>query len=160
MPAFQLVGLEPLQFAALFALSADELASRGMARVTADSKPGFPCRVSLEDAQPGEELLLLSYEHQPGPSPYRASGPIFVRAQAQPSRLGRSEVPPYVSLRQISLRAYDAHHMMIGAEVCAGDQVAEQIERHFASRQVSYIHLHNAKRGCFSCRVERVLEDR
>ena len=35
-------------------------------------------------------------------------------------------------------------------------EVAAQIERMFGNEDVAYIHLHNAKRGCFSCRVERV----
>ncbi len=156
MSAFQLIGLLPGQFSHLYALSAAQLASLGMLRVTADSNPGFPCRVSLQDAEPGEELLLLPYEHQPAHSPYRAAGPIYVRVGSQQSTLPPGAIPPYVSRRQISVRAYDAHHMMVGAEVCPGEEVSEEIQRQFGNPQVSYIHLHNAKRGCFSCRVERV----
>jgi hypothetical protein len=155
MSSFQLIGLLPEQFAHLFSLSDAQLASQGILRVTADSNPGFPCRISLQDAEPGQELLLLPYEHQPACSPYRAAGPIYVRAGSQPSALPPGEIPPYVRRRQISVRAYDAHHMMVGAEVCSGDEVSTQIQRQFGNPQVSYIHLHNAKRGCFSCRVER-----
>jgi hypothetical protein len=160
MSCFQLMGLMPEQFAPLFSLSGEQLAPLGIMRVTADSKPGFPCRISLQDAEPGEELLLLPYEHQPAASPYRASGPIYVRVRSQQANLRPGEIPPYVALRQISLRAYDAHHMMLAAEVCPGEAVAAQIERQFSHQQVAYIHLHNAKRGCFSCRVERVPEGR
>ncbi len=156
MASFQLIGLPPGPFAHLFALPAEQLALQGVVRVTADAKPGFPCRVSLQDAEPGEELLLLPYEHQPALSPYRASGPIYVRAGARQSRPQPGEVPSYVSLRQISVRAYNAHHMMVGAEVCSGDETAAQIEQQFGNPAVRYIHLHNAKRGCFSCRVQRV----
>jgi hypothetical protein len=155
MSSFQLIGLSPEQFSPLFSRSAEQLAPLGIMRVTADSKPGFPCRISLEDAEPGAELLLLPYEHQPAASPYRASGPIYVRAGSQQSHLQPGEIPPYVSLRQISVRAYDAHHMMIGADVCPGNEVAKAMQRQFSDPLVSYIHLHNAKRGCFSCRVER-----
>ncbi len=155
MPSFRLIALSPEQFAPLFALSTEELASRGIRRVTATSKPGFPCRVGLTDAEPGEELLLLPFEHQPNKSPYRASGPIYVRAGATQRTLPIGEIPGYVSLRQISLRAYDEGHLIVGAEVCAGEQVGAEIERQFADPNVSYIHLHNAKRGCFSCLVER-----
>jgi hypothetical protein len=155
MSSFQLISLSPEQFSPLFSRSAEQLAPLGIVRVTADSKPGFPCRISLEDAEPGEELLLLPYEHQPAASPYRASGPIYVRAGSQRANLQPGEIPPYVNLRQISVRAYDAHHMMVGAEVCPGDEVAKEIQRQFSDPTVSYIHLHNAKRGCFSCRVER-----
>lgn len=155
MPLFQLVGLSPEHFKPLFALPTEELASLGIRRVTANSKPGFPCRVSLADAEPGEELLLLPFEHQPQKSPYRASGPIYVRAGARQRTLRIGEIPAYVSLRQISLRAYDHDHLIVGAEVCAGEQVGAEIERQFADPHVSYIHLHNAKRGCFSCLVQR-----
>jgi hypothetical protein len=156
MSSFQLIGLAPDQFSHLYPLNADQLAPLGIVRVIADSKPGFPCRISLQDAEPGEELLLLPYEHQPAVSPYRASGPIYVRPGAQRSAPAPGEIPPYVSLRLISVRAYDARHMMIGAEVCPGAAVAAQIQRQFSDPEVSSIHLHNAKRGCFSCRVERV----
>jgi hypothetical protein len=156
MPSFRLVGLSPDRFAPLFALAPEALASLGARRVTATAKPGFPCRVGLADAEPGEELLLLPFEHQPQNSPYRASGPIYVKAGASPRVLGVGEIPDYVRLRQISLRAYDGEHMIVGAEVCAGDEVGVEIERQFADPRVSYIHLHNAKRGCFSCLVERV----
>lgn len=155
MSSFRLVGLPPDSFAPLFALASDELAARGVRRVVATARPGFPCRIGLDDAEPGDELLLLPFEHQPGNSPYRASGPIYVKAGARQRTLAAGEIPDYVRLRQISLRAYDAEHMIVGAEVCAGDAVGAEIECQFADPQVSYIHLHNAKRGCFSCLVER-----
>ena len=155
MPSFQLVGLSPAHFAPLFALSPEELSRLGAVRVKATSSPGFPCRISLTDAELGEELLLLPFEHQPENSPYRASGPIFVRIGAAKRILGVGEVPEYVTLRQISLRAYDRSHSIIAAEVVAGTQVSVEIERQFENPLVSYIHLHNAKRGCFSCLVKR-----
>ncbi len=157
MPSFQLVGLSPAPFGSLFALSGEELAERGILRVTANAKPGFPCRISLEDAELGEELLLLPFEHQPERSPYRASGPIYIRAGATQRPLAPGHIPECVTARQISLRAYDQSHLIVAAEVCAGEDVAEEIERQFSQPQVSYIHLHNAKRGCFSCLVQRAL---
>ncbi len=159
MSSFQLNGLSPGQFSHLFSLSAARLATLGIRRVIADSKPGFPCRVSLQDAEPGEELILLPYEHQSAASPYRASGPIFVRAGAQQAILRPGEIPPYVSLRLISVRTYDTQHLMIAAEVRPGEEVAAEIRRQFSNPQVAYLHLHNAKHGCFFCRVERVPED-
>jgi hypothetical protein len=155
MSSFRIVGLAPDPFLPLFALAADELAARGVRRVTATARPGFPCRIGLVDAEPGDELLLLPFEHQPENSPYRASGPIYVRAGARQRVLDPGEIPDYVRLRQISVRAYDREHMIVGAEVCAGDAVGAEIERQFADARVAYIHLHNAKRGCFSCLVER-----
>ena len=155
MSSFQIVGLSREPFETLFALSSEELARKGVLRVKATSKPGFPCRISLVDAELNDELLLLPFEHQPEHSPYRSSGPIYVGAAAAQRTLEVGEIPAYVSGRQISLRAYDGSHMMVAAEVCAGAHVAEEIERQFGNPLVSYIHLHNAKRGCFSCLVRR-----
>lgn len=154
---FQLVGLAPEPFEPLFRLSDAELKQHhGAERRVADAQPGYPCRISLQDAQPGEELLLLPFLHQPALSPYRASGPIFVRRGAKQATLPPGEVPAYVSDRLISVRAYDAAHLIIDASVCEGPQVAAEIERCFGQAEVAYIHLHNAKRGCFSCQVVRV----
>lgn len=153
--AFRLIGLPHQTFEPLFALGDDELARRGAVRRVADEQPGFPCRVSLEDAAPGEELLLLPFEHQSGASPYRASGPIFVRRGARQRELGVGEVPPYVARRLISLRAYDAAHGMVAASVCDGAAAGEEISRHFANPQVAYLHLHNARQGCYSCAAVR-----
>jgi hypothetical protein len=155
MSTFQLAGITPEPFAPLFALPDTELAARGARRVVATQPQSYPCRVSLLDAEVGEELLLLPYEHQPVDSPYRSSGAIYVRKGAARSVLPAGEVPGYVSRRLISVRAYDAAHMMIAAEVREGTDVGAQIEQFFADQRVDYIHLHNARRGCFSCLAAR-----
>lgn len=77
--SFQVVGIDHEPFQHLFDLTDDQLTPYGAQRCHATESPGFPCRISLEDAQLGDELLLLPYCHQPAASPYRASGPIFVR---------------------------------------------------------------------------------
>ena len=156
MQSFRLVGISPEPFQSLFELPDMELAKLHAKRVLATENPGFPCRASLVDAEVGEELLLLPYAHQPAASPYQASGPIFVRKWAERRFLKMNEVPEYVSLRLISVRAYDSDHMIIGADVCEGRNVAPTIGLLFTDARVQYIHLHNAKRGCFSCLVKRV----
>ncbi len=154
--SFQLAGLDPRPFQALFALDDQALAAHGAVRCVADNAPGYPCRISLADAVPGEELLLLSYLHLPGASPYRSAGPIFVRRGATRAVLEPGEVPVYVSRRLISLRAYDHRDMMVDAEVHAGTEVAAALETLFSRDEVAYVHLHNARQGCFSCRADRV----
>ena len=154
MSSFQLVGLPHEPFAPLFLLPDDALAARGIRRVQADAA-GYPCRVSLEEADAGEELLLLPFEHQPANSPYRASGPIFVRRDARQRVLPAGTLTPYVTNRLMSVRAYDAADLIVDAAVVEGAVAAEEIRRMFARPDVAYLHLHNAKRGCFSCRVER-----
>lgn len=155
MSRFQLSGLSHEPFQPLFELSDEELGALGAARVEADAGFGFPCRVSLQDAEVGETLLLLSHEHQPAASPYRASGPIFIRRDARQRVLPAGVVPPYVTQRLMSLRAYDATHRMVDAAVCEGTAVAAWLEQAFSDTQIAYIHLHNAKRGCFSCMAAR-----
>lgn len=155
MNSFQLVGLPYESFASLFDLSDSALSKINMRRVVAESKPGYPCRVSLTDAEIGDELLLLPFEHQPASSPYKASGPIFVRKAAVQANIEPGVVPDYVSSRLISLRAYDQAHLMADAMVCAGHDTAAAIQKMFSIDKVAYIHLHNANRGCFSCTVNR-----
>src|SRR5450432_3601001 len=106
MKSFQLAGLPFEPFLSLFLMSDAELMDRSIHRVFATTKPGYPCRGSLADAEVGQELLLLLFEHQPGDSPYRSSGPIFVRKSAVQARLGRSAIPASVRDRLISARAY------------------------------------------------------
>ncbi|MBI5277473.1 MAG: DUF1203 domain-containing protein [Burkholderiales bacterium] len=155
MNSFRLIPLDPAAFEPLFALDDKDLLQRGIRRCIADRAPGFPCRVSLEDSKPGDELLLLHFEHHAANSPYRASGPIYVRRGAQPARLAPGVVPPYVTIRLMSLRAYDAAGMMVDGVVVEGTAVAAELERMFGNDGVRYVQLHNAKRGCYSCSAER-----
>jgi hypothetical protein len=152
---FRFRGLSAEPFAPLMALSDAELEVRGMRRMVADAKPGFPCRVSLEDAEPGERLVLLPFEHQPAHSPYRAAGPIFVREAVQTTfdRLG--ELPPVLLGRMLSVRAYDKDSMMIDADVVEGSAVEPLLARQFARADTDYIHIHFARHGCYACRVDR-----
>ena len=155
MASFQLVGLPAEPFAELFDLSDADLAAHHARRVVASTQPGYPCRVSLADAEVGDELLLLTWPHQPAASPYKASGPIYVRRGALRRTVEPGLIPDYVRSRLMSVRAYDAAHMIVDAAVCEGVLVAAEIERLFGTDETAYIHLHNARRGCFSCRVDR-----
>ena len=135
-------------------MSDAELAAHDVKRMVADAKPGFPCRVTLEDAEPGERVLLLSFPHQSAHSPYKSSGPIFVREKAREPFSGTG-IPPVLRNRFLSVRAYDATGMMVDAEVTEGNEVEGLLERLFARPDVANVHIHNARRGCFSCLVER-----
>jgi hypothetical protein len=154
--SFRIVGLPLRNFSPLFSLNETELATKGARRVIADVKPGYPCRVSLADAEPGERLILLPFAHHDVPSPYRASGPIFVRESAQEPALAPGEIPEVVSSRTMSVRAYDKDGMMLAGNVTDGSRIKASIAEMFGNPLISYIHLHNAGAGCYSCRVERV----
>ena len=152
---FQITALPIEQFTSLFSKSDEDLESIGVRRMVADQKPGYPCRVSLVDAEPGEEVLLVPFTHHEVNSPYRATGPIFVRVEAQTARLEINEVPPMIRTRLLSIRGYDAAGMMLLSEVLNGAELEEHLWRFFADPRVAYIDLHNARPGCYNCRVER-----
>ena len=141
--------------APLLRLDGEGLAAAGAVELRVDARHTFPCRVSLEDAEPGERVLLLTYAHQPADSPYRASGPIYVRRAARPARLAPGVVPDQQRRRLLSVRAYDARDWMVSAEVTEGGSLEGVIERMFAEPRVAYLHLHNARPGCYAARVDR-----
>lgn len=153
--SFQIHALSAEPFAPLFALSDDELRARGIRRVLADGRPVYPCRVSLQDAIGGEHLLLLPHEHHDVDTPYRASGPVYLRESATQAQPEIDEIPTLLRTRLLSLRAYDARGMMVWADVVDGAQAETGIAELFAIDRVDYIHIHYAKPGCYACRVTR-----
>jgi hypothetical protein len=152
--SFRIHALPAEPFAPLFALSDDELRARGIRRVTAQERPGYPCRVSLQDAAAGESLLL-PYAHHDVDTPYRASGPIYVREIATQAQPAVDEVPALLRSRLISLRGYDVRGMMVWADVRPGSELEAAIAELFAHERIDYLHLHYAKPGCYACRVAR-----
>jgi hypothetical protein len=152
---FRVSGLPLAEFAPLFSLTDQQLAARNIVRRVADERPGFPCRVSLKDAEPGERLLLLNYEHLPVASPYRSSHAIFVREQATEAHPAVNEIPEVLAVRLLSLRAFDDAGMLRSADVVHGKDIVPLIELMLGDRQVAYIHVHNAKPGCFAARIDR-----
>ena len=152
---YQLRGLEPALFEKLFDLDDAALEERGMRRMRSDKPVGFPCRISLEDTPVGEEVILLPFTHQDSRSPYRASGPIFVRRGRPEAARIVNELPAYLTLRPLSIRAYDSADQMVDAEVVDGAEAESLIERYLAREDVAYLHIHYARRGCFACRVDR-----
>jgi len=154
--SFQLVALPYERFASLFDRSDAELLAMDARRVVVDDKPGFPCRVSLADAEIGETALLISFVHHDTASPYRASGPIYVRRGVRTAMPAVGEIPEMFRHRLLSLRAYDASAMLVNADITEGVELEESIARLFADDQVRYLHVHNARPGCFDCSVVRV----
>lgn len=153
---FRITGLSPKPFQSLFNLTDAALAELGAQRCIADDATSFPCRVSVAHAAPGEELILVSYEHQGAQSPYRAAGPIFVRKAATASYAATNAIPEPVRVRLLSVRAYDANGFIVDAEVADGKEIEVLIERFFANGKVAYLHVHYARRGCYACRVDRI----
>ena len=155
-PTFRIVPLARARFEPLFALDDHALAEQGILRRVVPEDGGVPCRVSIEDAKPGETVLLLPFVHNDVPTPYRASGPIYVRESAATADLAPGAIPAMLERRLLSLRAYDADGMLVDSEVVEGRHLKGAIERAFEHATVAYLHLHNARPGCFNCAVERV----
>ncbi len=152
---FRITALDPAPFAPLFGLDDAALAARAARRVVADRNPGFPCRVSLADAEPGETLILVNHAHLAGDTPYAATHAIFVREGAAAASPAPGEVPEVLRRRLLSVRAYDAAKLMIDAEVVDGTVLAPHLEALFTRADVAFVHLHNARPGCFAAAVER-----
>ncbi len=153
--SFQIHALDPEAFAPLFEMSDERLRRLNARREIVATSPGTPCRVSLVDAEVGETVILTHFEHQPADSPYRASHAIFVREGAARAQPKPGEVPPALRSRLLSLRAFDAEHMMIAADVLKGAALADALHATFEDGRVAYVHLHNARPGCFAAAATR-----
>jgi hypothetical protein len=151
---FRITGLPAEQFAGLFSLSDQELAARGAVRRIADAKPGYPCRVSLTDAEPGQEVILTHFEHHPVDSPFRASHAIYVR-KGEITYEAVDQVPEQLRLRLLSVRAFDEKGMLVGADVVDGKELEGAIERLLGDDRADYLHVHYAKPGCYAARIQR-----
>jgi len=152
--SFRIAGLDPAPFQHLHALPDVDLAERGASRVRIETRQVAPCRISLDDAEIGETVLLLNYTHQPAQNPYHQQGPIYVREVERRSEF-TSEIPPAMARRTLSLRGFDAADMMIEADLTEGVEAAALITRFFANPDAAYIHAHYARRGCFAAQIER-----
>jgi len=153
MSSFRIRGLEAEQFRDLFALTDAQLADRHARRIVVDG-PGYPCRVSLTDATPGDSVILVSYEHHRTDSPFRASMAIYVR-EGERTFDAIDTVPAQLRKRLLSLRGYDAAGMLRQAEVMEGREIEAGIDKVFADPKVAYIHTHFAKPGCYAALIER-----
>jgi|SRR5437868_11269920 len=152
---YRITGLDPAPYRPLFGLSDEELANRRIVRMTVTEKPGFPCRVTLEDREIGESVLLLNHVSHDVANPYRASHAIFVVDAATEAAEYVNEVPPVFERRVLALRGFDKDGMMADAFLAQPGEADAGIRRLLADRKIETIHAHNAVRGCFSAKIER-----
>ena len=150
--SFRITGLPAEKFNHLFALPETELAAHGAVRTIADGPR--PCRVSLTAATPGDELILVNYEHHAVASPYRMRFAIYVR-QGERTFDAVDCVPDQLRRRTLAVRGFDGKGMMTGWEMIEGVFLEEAIERQFAEPRAQYLHIHFAAPGCYAAKVER-----
>jgi hypothetical protein len=154
--SFIISGLPVEKFTPLFGLSDEALRECGAVRKIVDCKPGFPCRVTLEDAEPGETVLLLNYESHKAKTPYRSSYAIYVRERATRAREFTDELPPVLQGRPLALRIFDRDGMLIAARLITSGDVRGAILNAFENDGAAYIHAHNAAAGCFAAEIRRL----
>ncbi|HEY1124938.1 MAG TPA: DUF1203 domain-containing protein [Sphingobium sp.] len=152
---YRISGLPKADFAPLFALDDETLAARNAVRMRATSSRGYPCRVSLVDADEGDELILLNHVTHDVATPYRTAYAIYVRAGAEDAPDYVDETPPVLAGRPLSLRAFDAAGMLRDAKLAAPGEADGAIRALFERDDVAYIHAHNAAHGCFAARIDR-----
>jgi Protein of unknown function (DUF1203) len=153
--SFRITGLPCEPFAHLYGRTASELVELGVERSIAAAGAGYPDRVALREAEPGEVVLLLNYQHQDARTPYRASHAIYVIDGERGRFDAVNDVPQVLRTRMLSLRAFDRRGTMIDADLADGREVEALIARLLANPQVDYLHAHYAKRGCYAARIER-----
>ena len=152
---YEVRGLDPGPFAPLFAMDEGQLAERRAVRVRAAASAGFPCRVSLRDADEGDELMLVHHVNHDVETPYRNAFAIYVRKDAAAPARYVDECLPVFAGRQIALRAYDAAGMLAKARLALPGEADARIRELLEDPVVSYIDAHNAAYGCFAARIER-----
>jgi hypothetical protein len=150
--AFRILGLPAEDFAHLFELSDPDLRAQGGVRRTVDGN--YPCRVSLMDSEPGEELLLVNYEHHRVDSPYRMRFAVFVR-EGDETYDRVNEVPEQLRKRILAVRSFDKNGMMVDNLLVDGRELEPAIEKLLKPTNADYLHIHFAAAGCYAARVER-----
>ena len=121
----------------------------------ASSKPGYPCVISLKDANVGEDVWLLPYEHISSNSPFQSKGPIYIRAGVKQATY-RNSIPDNLKTRMLSVRAYDEQDMMVDAHTLEGSALEAFIQEVFQDADTKYIQVHISGPGCFNCQIERL----
>ena len=152
---YQITGLSPDIAKPFQGATAEELSAMGAVRMTATSKPGFPCRISLEDAEVGEELILFHHTSHDVDSPYRSSYAIFARTGLAKAAKFTDAVPPVFKGRPLGMRAFGKDAMLKTAKLSLPGEADQSIRQLFELDEVAYIDVHNAAHGCFVARVER-----
>jgi hypothetical protein len=152
---YRMEGLAPEAFESLFGMMESGLEARLARRVTADAPGAFPCRITLEDAEPGEELLLVNYVSHDVEGPFRTAYGIYVRKDARRAARFTDEAPPYLDKRMLGLRGFDAEGMLKGAMIASPGEADARIRELFGQPGIDTIHAHSAAYGCFLARIER-----
>lgn len=147
---YRIEGLDPARFADI-----DALLAAGAIRLHADAPGAYPCRIMLEDAEPGEPVLLLNFVSADVATPFRASHAIFIREGAVTAPRYDGSIPPFLDRRTLSLRGFDGAGMLRAAQVAASGEADAGIRGLLDDSEIAYVDVHNAAWGCFLARADR-----
>lgn len=153
--AYRIEGLAPQAFESLYGMMDGALAEQGALRVVAGASKGWPCRVTLQDAEEGESLILLNHVSHDVATPYRSAYAIYVREGATAPAVYVDETPPLFEGRPLGLRGFDAEGMLRSALLALPGEADAKIRELFERPEIATIHAHNAAHGCFAARIER-----
>lgn len=153
--SYRITGLQRDQFEDYFGMDDSALAKHGAVRVTAAADKGWPCRISLQDAKAGEQLILLNHVSHDVATPYRSAYAIYLRENARSAAEYVDDTPPVFDGRPMAFRAFDANGMLRDAALALPGEADAKIRGLFGNADIAYIHAHNAAHGCFSAKVER-----
>lgn len=153
--SYRISGLSSGQFQHLFGQSDEALRGGSALRKTVEASCAYPCRISLTDASPGDEVLLQNYEHLPVDTPYRSRHAIYIR-EGEETCNAVNQVLEQLRKRMLSVRGFDDGHMLVAFQVVDGQDLEAAIVRLHADSRIDYLHLHFADPGCYAARVDRV----
>lgn len=152
---YRIEGLAREAYAGLLGLGDAELAERNARRVTATSRPGFPCRATLEDAEPGESLILFNHVSHDVPTPFRSAYAVYVRETARDAACYVDRPAPVFTGRALGLRGFDSEGMLRGALLALPGEADSNIRALLERPEIETIHAHNAAAGCFAAKIVR-----
>ncbi|WP_454884579.1 DUF1203 domain-containing protein [Sphingomonas oryzagri] len=147
---YRIEGLDPARFA-----NSEALIAEGAIRKTTGDGDSYPCRVTLQDTEPGETVLLLNYLHADVRTPFRSRHAIFVREGAASASRYEDVAPPYLEQRPLSLRGFDGAGMILAATTAAPGGADAGIRGLLEDEEIDYVDVHHAAWGCFLARAQR-----
>ncbi len=111
--------------------------------------------MTLEDAEPGESLILFNHVSHDVPTPFRSAYAVYVRETAAEPACYVDAPPPVFAGRALGLRGFDAEGMLRGALLALPGEADSKIRALFDRPEIETIHAHNAAAGCFAAKIVR-----
>jgi hypothetical protein len=147
----------PTEVAERFRRTGQDDNGNTLRRMVATNGTSFPCRHCLRLAQPGEIMLLGSYNLPRPRGIYWTPSPIFVHAEACAAHDGGDDIVEIVRLNGlVSVRAYDGNDQVIYdlGHVCAGVDVAAPLAAALDDPRTDFVNIHTARPGCLLTMVK------